>query len=153
MNESDSSWSDNPHYGVADGPSEYNFTHTTSTGLQFQCFVHDISSRPTLSSDNKMGIAIAMSANAVIPMALNLQKCAPAPAAAAASRAALAAPQLWQPPCETLAPAAHSRAPRVRTTRGAQVLAPEEHGTRRRADQALHAHPALVARHHRHDRR
>jgi len=74
MNESDSSWSDNPHYGVADGPSEYNFTHTTSTGLQFQCFVHDISSRPTLSSDNKMGIAIAMSANAVIPMALNLQK-------------------------------------------------------------------------------
>ena len=81
MADSESTWSTNPHYGIADGPSEYNFTHTTSTGLQFQCFVHDISSRPTLSSDNKIGIVIAMSANAVIPMALNLQKCASSPLA------------------------------------------------------------------------
>ena len=111
MADSESTWSTNPHYGIADGPSEYNFTHTTSTGLQFQCFVHDISSRPTLSSDNKIGIVIAMSANAVIPMALNLQKCASSPPAAAL-RAALRRPGtpqlLWQPPCEAQAPAAQA---------------------------------------------
>lgn len=109
MTESEGSWSTNPHYGVADGPSEYNFTHTTSTGLQFQCFVHDISSRPTLSSDNKIGIAIAMSANAVIPMALNIQKCA-SPLLRLLRPAALrrrhAAAALLQPPSETQAPRA-----------------------------------------------
>lgn len=46
----------------------------TSTGLQFRCPGESHSLGPELSQQTMVGVAIAVGANAVIPLALNLQK-------------------------------------------------------------------------------
>ena len=76
----------------------HTFNTTTSTGLEYTCIVHDVCKRPMLShnvcsalpalqhrrarrdarraraAQNMLGMAIAMSANGVIPFSLNVQK-------------------------------------------------------------------------------
>ena len=50
--------------------------HKTDSGLELQCITYDSGESHELSHDNMIGLAIAIGANAVIPLALNLQKLA-----------------------------------------------------------------------------